>query len=146
METPVVISLPIASHSFALAHVIPLGCSKMFIGGLNWETDDSERRSIYLFSSQDAHLLPFPASSDSLQGYFSQFGRVASSSIMRDPSGRSRGFAFLTFEDPASVNAVMAKEHVLDGKIVSDSNDGVVGKLGNGILTRRVVVLSHITD
>jgi RNA recognition motif-containing protein len=65
---------------------------------------------------------------------------------MRDPSGRSRGFAFLTFEDPASVNAVMAKEHVLDGKIVSDSNDGVVGKLGNDILTRRVVVLSHITD
>jgi hypothetical protein len=46
----VVISLPFASHSFALAHVIPLGCSKMFIGGLNWETDDSERRSIYLFS------------------------------------------------------------------------------------------------
>ena len=38
---------------------------------------------------------------------------------MRDPTGRSRGFAFLTFEDPASVNTVMVKEHVLDGKIVS---------------------------
>lgn len=38
---------------------------------------------------------------------------------MRDPTGRSRGFAFLTFEDPASVNQVMLKEHVLDGKIVS---------------------------
>lgn len=39
---------------------------------------------------------------------------------MRDvESGRSRGFAFLTFEDAASVNAVMAREHHLDGKTVS---------------------------
>lgn len=38
---------------------------------------------------------------------------------MRDASGRSRGFAFLTFEDPAAVNAVMVREHYLDGKIVS---------------------------
>ena len=38
--------------------------------------------------------------------------------IMRDAAGRSRCFAFLTFEDPASVNAVMVKEHTLDGKIV----------------------------
>jgi hypothetical protein len=37
---------------------------------------------------------------------------------MRDAAGRSRCFAFLTFEDPASVNAVMVKEHFLDGKIV----------------------------
>ena len=39
--------------------------------------------------------------------------------IMRDAAGRSRCFAFLTFEDPASVNAVMVREHILDGKIVS---------------------------
>lgn len=37
---------------------------------------------------------------------------------MRDAAGRSRCFAFLTFEEPASVNAVMVKEHFLDGKIV----------------------------
>ncbi|CAE7198045.1 unnamed protein product [Rhizoctonia solani] len=37
---------------------------------------------------------------------------------MRDASGRSRGFAFLTFEDPAAVNAVMVREHFLDGKII----------------------------
>ena len=35
------------------------------------------------------------------------------------PSGRSRCFAFLTFEDPASVNAVMVREHFLDGKIAT---------------------------
>lgn len=37
---------------------------------------------------------------------------------MRDAAGRSRCFAFLTFEDPQSVNAVMVREHFLDGKIV----------------------------
>lgn len=37
---------------------------------------------------------------------------------MRDPDGRSRGFAFLTFEDPESVTAVLARDHILDGKSV----------------------------
>jgi hypothetical protein len=38
---------------------------------------------------------------------------------MRDATGRSRCFAFLTFDNADSVNAVMVREHVLDGKIVS---------------------------
>ena len=37
---------------------------------------------------------------------------------MREASGRSRGFGFLTFKDPRVVNTVMVKEHFLDGKIV----------------------------
>lgn len=41
---------------------------------------------------------------------------------MRDgATGRSRGFGFLTFKDPKTVNVVMVKEHYLDGKIVSIS-------------------------
>lgn len=68
---------------------------KMFVGGLNWDTTD-----------------------DGLRNYFSQFGRVEACTIMRDPAGRSRGFAFLTFEDPAAVNKVMVQEHYLDGKII----------------------------
>ncbi|KIY52862.1 hypothetical protein FISHEDRAFT_34426 [Fistulina hepatica ATCC 64428] len=67
----------------------------MFIGGLHWDTTD-----------------------EGLRNYFSQFGKVDACTIMRDAGGRSRCFAFLTFEDPASVNAVMVKEHVLDGKII----------------------------
>ncbi len=55
---------------------------------------------------------------ESLKKYFSQFGKVEACTIMRDAAGRSRCFAFLTFEDPASVNAVMVREHFLDGKIV----------------------------
>ncbi|KAF3145240.1 hypothetical protein TWF703_007824 [Orbilia oligospora] len=69
---------------------------KMFIGGLNWETTD-----------------------ESLRDYFSQFGEVSECTVMRDgPSGRSRGFGFLTFKDPKTVNIVMVKEHYLDGKII----------------------------
>jgi RNA-binding protein Musashi len=68
---------------------------KMFIGGLNWDTTD-----------------------ESLRAYFTQFGKVDACTIMRDAAGRSRCFAFLTFEDPASVNAVMVREHFLDGKII----------------------------
>lgn len=38
---------------------------------------------------------------------------------MRDSTtGRSRGFGFLTFRDPKTVNTVMVKEHYLDSKIV----------------------------
>ncbi|KAL0069550.1 hypothetical protein AAF712_003208 [Marasmius tenuissimus] len=68
---------------------------KMFIGGLHWDTTD-----------------------DGLRDYFSQFGKVEACTIMRDATGRSRCFAFLTFEDPASVNRVMVQEHFLDGKVI----------------------------
>ncbi|KAK7034701.1 hypothetical protein VNI00_012108 [Paramarasmius palmivorus] len=55
---------------------------------------------------------------EGLRDYFEQFGKVEACTIMRDPTGRSRCFAFLTFEDPASVNRVMVQEHFLDGKII----------------------------
>jgi RNA-binding protein Musashi len=56
---------------------------------------------------------------DSLRAYFEQFGEITECTVMRESqTGRSRGFGFLTFKDPKCVNAVMVKEHVLDGKIV----------------------------
>ncbi len=64
--------------------------------------------------------MSYIASPETLRNYFSQFGKVDACTIMRDAAGRSRCFAFLTFEDPASVNAVMVREHILDGKIVGD--------------------------
>ncbi|KAJ7265873.1 hypothetical protein B0H12DRAFT_174028 [Mycena haematopus] len=67
----------------------------MFIGGLNWDTTD-----------------------EGLRNYFSEFGKVDACTIMRDPSGTSRGFAFMTFEDPASVALVLGREHTLDGKAI----------------------------
>ncbi|KAH9040881.1 hypothetical protein EDB83DRAFT_2677625 [Lactarius deliciosus] len=56
--------------------------------------------------------------SDGLRNHFSEFGEVDACTIVRDADGRSRGFAFLTFEDPASINAVMIPEHLLDGKAI----------------------------
>ncbi|KAI9836823.1 MAG: hypothetical protein M1819_000988 [Sarea resinae] len=56
---------------------------------------------------------------ESLKDYFSQFGEVVECTVMRDgATGRSRGFGFLTFRDPKTVNIVMVKEHYLDGKII----------------------------
>lgn len=96
----------------------------MFIGGLNWDTTDGRYTLFnpFLICSTKSIFIPFPSSlyiADTLRDYFSQFGKVDACTIMRDAAGRSRCFAFLTFDDPASVNAVMVREHILDGKIVS---------------------------
>lgn len=56
---------------------------------------------------------------DGLRAYFSAYGDIDQCTIMRDPTGRSRGFAFLTFKDPQSVFRVLEKDHQLDGKMVS---------------------------
>uniref|UniRef100_A0A8B9TE53 RNA-binding protein Musashi homolog 2 n=1 Tax=Anas platyrhynchos TaxID=8839 RepID=A0A8B9TE53_ANAPL len=68
---------------------------KMFIGGLSWQT-----------------------SPDSLRDYFSKFGEIRECMVMRDPTTkRSRGFGFVTFADPASVDKVLAQpHHELDSK------------------------------
>lgn len=68
----------------------------MFIGGLNWDT-----------------------TGEGLVAYFSKFGEVLDYTIMRDnTTGRSRGFGFLTFKDPQSVDQVIKTDHVLDGKLI----------------------------
>lgn len=56
---------------------------------------------------------------ETLQKYFEQFGKINQCQIMRDQLGRSRGFAFLTFDNSDSVNAVMSQQHTVDGKVVS---------------------------
>lgn len=69
---------------------------KLFIGGLNWETDEER-----------------------LKQYFSQYGEVLELNVMRDNNtGKSRGFAFLTFASSSSVDAVMKEKHILDGKLI----------------------------
>ncbi|KAJ3551298.1 hypothetical protein NM688_g4784 [Phlebia brevispora] len=92
---------------------------KMFIGGLNWDTTDGTYVTVTIRSWPRAVVLnSLVALPESLRKYFSQFGKVEACTIMRDSAGRSRCFAFLTFEDPQSVNAVMVREHFLDGKII----------------------------
>ncbi|XP_055682839.1 RNA-binding protein Musashi homolog 2 [Lutzomyia longipalpis] len=68
---------------------------KLFVGGLSWQT-----------------------SADKLKEYFGMFGTVTDVLIMKDPvTQRSRGFGFITFSDPSSVEKVLKVPiHTLDGK------------------------------
>lgn len=76
---------------------IPNDPGKMFIGGLSWQT-----------------------SPESIREYFSAFGELAEVMVMKDPATRrSRGFGFITFSDPRSVDEVLKfPVHQLDGKLV----------------------------
>lgn len=59
---------------------------------------------------------------ESLRAYFSTFGEISDSVIMKDKhTNEPRGFAFVTFKNPESVSAVIEKSntggHTLDGKM-----------------------------
>lgn len=57
---------------------------------------------------------------ETLQRYFSRYGEVIDCVVMKNSeSGRSRGFGFVTFSDPANVSLVLQNgPHQLDGRTV----------------------------
>jgi hypothetical protein len=69
----------------------------MFVGGLNHIT-----------------------TADSLRKYFSSFGEVADSTVVKDAAtGKSRGFGFVIFTSPEAVDAAQAaRPHEVDGRTV----------------------------
>jgi RNA-binding protein Musashi len=70
--------------------------AKIFVGGLSWETSDAK-----------------------LKQYFENFARVEDAYVSYDrKSGRPRGFGFVTFEDPAVVDKVVAIQHTIDRREV----------------------------
>lgn len=69
---------------------------KIFVGGISWET--SEER---------------------LKDYFSKYGSIAETVIVKDrATGRARGFGFVSFSDPSSVDGVLLEKHNIDGRMV----------------------------
>ncbi|MGM0574124.1 MAG: RNA recognition motif domain-containing protein [Myxococcota bacterium] len=71
---------------------------KLFVGGLSWDTDDH-----------------------SLREAFEAYGDVSDAAVITDrETGRSRGFGFVTFEDPAAADEAMAKMDgsSLDGRSI----------------------------
>ncbi|KAF5736723.1 heterogeneous nuclear ribonucleoprotein 1 [Tripterygium wilfordii] len=69
---------------------------KLFIGGISWETSE-----------------------DKLKDYFSPYGDVLQTVVMRDKiTGRPRGFGFVVFADPAVLDGVLQDKHTIDGRTV----------------------------
>jgi len=70
--------------------------SKIFVGGLSWETAD-----------------------ETFKEFFSKFGEIEEAMIMRDKAtGNSRGFGFVTYTDPAALDQVLSGELELEGRKV----------------------------
>merc|ERR1719265_2563470 len=74
------------------------GTKKVFVGGLSRDTTD-----------------------DSFHNYFSRFGEITDSIVMKDNEGRPKGFGFVTFsKDEETDDCIRAKSegHNIDGKSV----------------------------
>ncbi len=58
---------------------------------------------------------------EGLREHFSQYGEVADAVVMRDkePSNKSRGFGFVTFESNESMRECLNHPHLIDSKDVS---------------------------
>lgn len=72
--------------------------TKIFVGGLGWETTQDE-----------------------LRGYFEKFGTVTDCLIKTDPTtGRPRGFGFVLFAESSAVDRVINEgPHTLSGKTIN---------------------------
>lgn len=71
--------------------------SKLFVGGLSWDTDDA-----------------------GLRAAFTQFGEIVEATVVVDrDSGRSRGFGFVKFQDEASAANARNK---MDGQLLDGRN------------------------
>ena len=71
---------------------------KLFVGGLSWDTND-----------------------EGLNEAFARFGEVTEAKVITDrDTGRSRGFGFVTFSDPAAANKVIEEMdgQELDGRTI----------------------------
>ena len=70
---------------------------KLFVNSLSWETTEAQFRE-----------------------YFEKFGAVKEATIKLNELGQSKGFGFILFEDPESIDMVNAQEtHTLNGRKIN---------------------------
>ncbi|KAJ8768443.1 hypothetical protein K2173_021596 [Erythroxylum novogranatense] len=89
--------------------------AKLFIGGISWETSEGK-----------------------LTEYFSQYGDVLQTVVMRDKTtGKPRGFGFVVFSDSSILDKVLQEKHTIDGRTVdtkralSREEQQATGRAGN---------------
>lgn len=61
-----------------------------------------ERQSVPLFNNLYVKSFPDGWTSEDLNKMFEPFGEILSASVMVDNEGKSKGFGFVCFKDPAS--------------------------------------------
>jgi len=91
--------------------------TKLFVGGLSWDTDDA-----------------------GLRAAFAPFGEIVEAKVVLDrDTGRSRGFGFVSFQDEASAEAARSKMNgqMLDGRslkvdVAAEKSGGGRGGFGGG--------------
>ncbi|XP_053986752.1 RNA-binding protein Musashi homolog 2 isoform X3 [Hylaeus anthracinus] len=111
------------SHSGSSGRSTPNGGDpapgKLFVGGLSWQT-----------------------SSEKLREYFGMFGTVTDVLIMKDPvTQRSRGFGFITFAEPGSVEKVLkCPIHTLDGKKIDPKHATPKNRAKQANRTKKIFV------
>ena len=60
------------------------------------------------------------ATEKDIKDYFAGFGEVASVNLMMDQkTGRSRGFAYVVFNEVETLNTVLTQDHAIKGKNVA---------------------------
>ncbi|KAL7676767.1 hypothetical protein ACOME3_003016 [Neoechinorhynchus agilis] len=85
---------PMLAHSDDAMEDEPVAMRRLFVGGLNYRTDCS-----------------------SVRLHFERFGQITECSVMRDQSGKSRGFGFVAFAKSDSINELMkSRPHYIDGR------------------------------
>jgi len=69
---------------------------RVFVGGISWRTTDTELRE-----------------------YFGKFGEIKDCLVCKDQwTGKSRGFGFLSFEDPGVAEMLISETHTIGGRTV----------------------------
>ncbi len=87
------------------------------IAGLRGSAEDEPQLSPERLAHEPETFPTFTTTEAALDEHFSAYGETVETAIIRDKSGASRGFGFVTFRDEAALDAALAAgdEHMING-------------------------------